>query len=200
MTGDNPHDKLFQKTFSAPENARGMLRSLLPQGLVEAVDWSTLELQDGHFVDEALRGSQSDLLYSVRWDDKQVFLYLLFEHQSSAEPLMPLRMLRYMVRIWERWLAEQTDTPKQIPAIVPIVLSHADGGWRQAVAMHELFDPRVAEAAGKHLPEYRFVLEDLALKSDDDLMARAGTAMAILTTLLLRNVRSADDLKARMAG
>ena len=39
-----------------------------------------------------------------------VFIYLLLEHQSTVDPWMPLRFLRYMLEIWELYIAQHPDT------------------------------------------------------------------------------------------
>ncbi|MBI5532168.1 MAG: Rpn family recombination-promoting nuclease/putative transposase, partial [Deltaproteobacteria bacterium] len=196
MADDTPHDKLFFKMFSLPDNAGGALRAVLPRQIVQAADWSTLKLRGSRFVDSELKGSQSDLLFEVAVGESKVLLYLLFEHQSTDDALMPYRLLRYMIRIWEQWIAEQQEHPKLLPAIVPVVMSHSEGGWRRAVSMHELFDPLAVQAAGEHLPGFRFVLDDLTMRSNGELMARAASDLATLATLFLKNVRDAPDLGA----
>ena len=56
---DNPHDALFQYVFSNPEHAAPALRTMLPAALAQKVDFSTLTLAPGHFVDpEARRSSE----------------------------------------------------------------------------------------------------------------------------------------------
>ena len=66
MGSRTPHDALFHFTFSRKENAIGELRAVLPPQLVARIDWTTLELSDGHYVDEELSKRQSDFLYSVK--------------------------------------------------------------------------------------------------------------------------------------
>jgi hypothetical protein len=139
-----PHDAIFKDVFSQPDNARGVLQSVLSAELVAAIDWSTLKLEAGHYVDSKLASSQSDVLYSASLcDGTPALVYCLFEHQSKSDPLMPLRLLKYMTRIWDRWLAGRRSRPDRLPAIIPVVMSHAQGGWSAATSMHELFDPRV---------------------------------------------------------
>src|SRR5687768_9681764 len=98
MSG-NAHDLLFRSTFSQVEHAASILRLLLPPALVARIDWESLTLCPGSFVDEVLSERQSDLLYSVRVGGRRALLYLLFEHESSSEHLMSFRLLRYEVRI-----------------------------------------------------------------------------------------------------
>jgi len=105
-----PHDKVFKKAFGRLDLSRSFFRNYLPPRLVEAIDWNTLQLEPGSFVDERLAGSASDLLFSARVRGDPVFLYFLFEHQSTVDPAMPFRLLGYMVRIWEDWPRRCSNT------------------------------------------------------------------------------------------
>ncbi|MEO5730914.1 MAG: Rpn family recombination-promoting nuclease/putative transposase, partial [Byssovorax sp.] len=57
-----PHDALFKWTFSQREHAVGLLQAALSTELTAAVDWSTLRVEKGSFVDRALRSRHSDLV------------------------------------------------------------------------------------------------------------------------------------------
>src|SRR6266496_2828762 len=103
-----PHDSLFNAVFSQPEHARGALRSVMPSAVAEALDWQTLAVVPGSFVDPQLQWRHTDLLFTAAWHGgPHVLLYVLFEHQSSSDPRMAYRLLRYLVRIWERWWSDQ---------------------------------------------------------------------------------------------
>ena len=101
-----PHDGLFKSTFSQIEHARSELQSLLPAALGEHVQWSTLDLVSGEFLDPQLAHLQSDLLFTVDIGARSACLYVLFEHQSTVDRFMPLRLLRYMTRVWERFASD----------------------------------------------------------------------------------------------
>jgi predicted transposase YdaD len=51
---NQPHDALFRMTFSRKEHAIGELKAVLPPALVEQLDWESLRIEDGHYVDEDL--------------------------------------------------------------------------------------------------------------------------------------------------
>ena len=190
MSTTNPHDALFRGVFSKPENAQASLRAILPEAFGRRVDWDTLRLEPGSYIEPDLRALYSDLLYSAHVEGAETFVYLLFEHQSTTDALMPLRLLRYMVAVWERWLREH-DNAKSVPAILPVVLSNAEGGWDKPVSMAELY-ALSAEAQAEvqeYLPSFRLVLDDLATRSDDELIGRAGAALGVLGGLALRHAR-----------
>lgn len=62
-----PHDALFRWAFSQREHAVGLLKAALPElAEVARMDFGTLRLEKGSFVDGALRSRHSDLVFSVR--------------------------------------------------------------------------------------------------------------------------------------
>ena len=129
----NPHDLMFKAAFGQPEHARGVLRAIVPPVLAEALDWSTLALQPGSFVDVALQQQHTDLLYAATWrDGGEMLVYLLFEHQSSlpTEGRMAERLLGYQVRIWDRWRAGHPKA-RTLPMILPIVMYHGASPWSE---------------------------------------------------------------------
>ena len=60
-----PHDKLFRTVFSDTMEAASLLQAVLPDTLRDSFNWATMTLLDGTFLDDALRESESDLLYRV---------------------------------------------------------------------------------------------------------------------------------------
>ena len=69
---------------------------------------------------------------------KKLFLYLLLEHKSYADPLAVFQLLRYMVRIWEKHC---TEHPKEVklPPVYPMIIYHGVRPWRHPVNFHSLF-------------------------------------------------------------
>jgi predicted transposase/invertase (TIGR01784 family) len=188
-----PHDALFKATFSQPQQAAEALRHALPPEVVRLLDFRTLELEPGSFIDDELRPHYTDLLFSVRYAGLPIKLYLLFEHMSTPEPTMPLRLLGYMVDGWRSFLAEE-PRPRWLPVILPVVLHHSDGGWRADTSFEGLFGPDVPAALRPFIPHFRFALDDLSTISDEALLARAISATSRLTLSALKHARSAADL------
>ncbi len=58
----NPHDTLFRALLSNPGRARDFLRDHLPNTIAGQLADAPPGIVEGSFVDEALAGSQSDLL------------------------------------------------------------------------------------------------------------------------------------------
>ncbi len=191
-----PHDALFKSVFQNPMHAAAELRYVLAPAVVDAIDWDTLELKSGEYVDEALADQHSDLLFSARAGDDEVLVYLLFDHQSTSDPAMPLRLLGYMHRIWSRW--HEANPADALPFIVPALLSQVDGGWTSHRRFSEMFAKAGPRVLAQLQPEFEFFVDDLALVSNDELHKRALDALPKVALWLLRDVRTGHQLFASM--
>lgn len=203
------HDALFRRTFSQPEHASSLLRTILPPVLAEAIDWATLRQLPGSSVDEDLRSRHADLLFTAELGGQAVLIYLLLEHKSGTDRWTALQLLRYVVRVYDRCLDDNPGVAT-LPPIVPIVVHHGPQRWTAPRAVLDLIDlaslaPEVRRALAPLQPNLRFLLDDLAAMSESQLEQRRATVLSRLTLLLLQFVRSAEardpvELVARWLG
>ena len=202
--GTNPHDALFKEVFGEPAHAAIELRSVLPPRLSEAIAWSSLARITGSFVDDGLRSSESDLLFSAEMKGhkgpRPLRLFLLFEHQSTVDGRMPYRLLRYMIRIWEREEKARVESGGPLgplPPIVPVVLHHSRSGWSAPTTMDGVLDlgPLVGTGIEDLVPRFRFVLDDLSQQSDEEIASRIGDLYLRLVLGVLREARKTTDPK-----
>ncbi len=192
------HDSIFKATFEQLDLARGELELVLPAAVLEQLDLATLELRPGGYLDEALQATQSDLLYAVRTrDGREALVIVLWEHQSRFDAKMPLRLLRYIVSVWETWLRDH-PTATTVPIVIPVVLHHGETGWRAAPELASMLDasPELLEATRAFVPHFGFVLDDLSGSSAEELAARALHALARLVQLALWSSRSMSRLQS----
>jgi hypothetical protein len=165
---------------------------LLGPKLARRLDWSTLRALPDRFVEPQLSEQRSDLLFAAEalGGGEPLLVYVLFEHQSTVDPWMPLRLLGYMVAIWNRHLKEHGDS-KRLPPIVPLVLHHSEGGWTGPVRLAQLLggDEELLELVSDHVPDFGFVLDDISRAPDEELGRRQLTALARLALVCLGRVR-----------
>jgi predicted transposase/invertase (TIGR01784 family) len=198
----SPHDALFKAVLGQPEHARGALRSVVPAAVAEALDWPTLACCAGSFIDPVLNGRHADLLFSVAWrGGGEALVYVLYEHQSTSDSRMAFRILRYLVRIWERWLADHPRA-EALPVIVPVVLYHGAEPWSAPVAFDALFEipDAVRPAIAPHLVRFTYLVDDLSEIPDDQLRARAMTALGRLVAACFKHARTRADLLEILSG
>jgi hypothetical protein len=158
----HPHDAMFKQFFSQPRNAQEIFKSRLPEAVSSALDWPTLTLQPGSFVKSDLHQTHSDLLFTAELEGGPIFLYLLFEHQTSVDESMPLRLLAYMLEIW---LQHREQYPKaKLPPIIPFLLHQGPDKWSVSTEFVEML---AIPASLKHLltayqPNFHYSLLDLS--------------------------------------
>jgi len=200
MKRQSPHNALFLSVFSRKEEAIDELRAILPPAIVERIDWDTLTLVDGSFIDPRLSHRQSDLLYTVRLHSaEEIGIYILWEHQSTGDPLMPYRIWTYIGRATERWMSSHKESTR-IPLILPVVVSHAKGGWKVAESLIDILmiPKELRELVRDYVPNFRFIHDDLTKNTDKQLMGRSMRALGVLALLLLKHGRSEGSLIPRL--
>jgi len=192
-----PHDAVFRRVFGVPANAASQLGAVLPPGLAGRLDLGRLAPVPGSFVDEALKWRHSDLLFTAPLDGHDAFVYVLVEHQSSDDPLMAFRVLRYVTRIWDQYEREHPGT-RRLPAVIPLVVYQGPDRWTSPVQALDVIDldadgKRAAEA---YLPRFEFLLDDLTRAGEDQLLARELPPAALVTLLLLKTARGNPQITA----
>ena len=175
----DPHDKLFRALLDDPDRARALLCEHLPAEIVAELADTPPEPVEGHFVDAALQGSQSDRLFRVALKDgRSAYVYTLLEHKSAPDPRTPIQLLTYMARIWDRHLAETGGSPERLPAIIPMVIYHGRRPWTVPTSVLDAVD--APEAIRDAMAGMRYILRDLGPVDDADLaqdrVLRAGLA------------------------
>lgn len=182
---NNPHDKTFKKVLSDTKLAKRFFEQHLPFGMQKKVKLETLQLQKGSFVDDNLSEHLTDLLYSVDIADRDGYIYLLLEHQSTTDELMAFRLLKYMVNIMQHHL--NTKKTKKLPLVLPVV--YYVGNSPSGKFVPDIMDCFENPALARHYFLQPFTLVDLQKMSDDELMK--DKALAGLE-LLQKHVKDRD--------
>lgn len=93
------HDRFVRTLMSDLRIAREFFTKHLPPELLASIDLNRLTLQPRSFIDDIRKESIVDLLYLTFINGEEAYLYLLVEHQSTPDELLPFRMLRYKCRV-----------------------------------------------------------------------------------------------------
>ncbi|AFA49430.1 Rpn family recombination-promoting nuclease/putative transposase [Acetobacterium woodii] len=179
MKIQNPHDKFFKEIFSNPLVARDFIENYLPEPILKIVDLNELEIQNGSHVDEELSELFSDMLFRTKINQRDGYLYFLFEHKSYLDRMVALQLLTYMVRIWNQKVNRENDT--HIPVIIPLVIYHGKTQWKMGSMLSDLimdFDT-LPEEVKQLTPDYRYQLYDLSHFSDEEIKGNAELTIAL---------------------
>ena len=102
-----------------------LLTFFVKEGFVEDLDLSSLRRVDTSFVTEDFREKESDIIYTVKFLDQDLYIFLLLEFQSTVDKTMPIRFVRYITELYESY--QGTNASGKFPAVFPILLYNGDG-------------------------------------------------------------------------
>jgi predicted transposase/invertase (TIGR01784 family) len=158
----------------------------LPEDIVKRANWRTLKIIKETFISSELQERFSDILYSVRVKGTTVFIYLLFEHQSTPDDLMSFRFFQYMGGAWGLFL-KQNPKETRIPGIVPILFYHGKDPWNVGTQFQDLIvEP---ELTAKYSPRFEYLLKDFSKFSDAEIK---GNITVRLFLSVMRRIFSPD--------
>jgi len=188
------HDTFFKRTFGVPRHAAGLIRSLLPAAVTRHLDFEQLELMPASFVDEEMAQSHGDLLFRVPIRGEDSFLYILLEHQSGPDDLMPFRISTYRHGACTSLMRREPER-RTVPIVVGIVIHHGPQGWTSPRSLREMVDGFEAlPGLGHVVPDFDLIIDDLVHVDDAALLARPMSAFPKLVLWALRDGRSPEKL------
>ena len=153
-----PHDRFLKEILSKPEHAAGVLRCALTAELAAQLDWSTLRLINGSYVEPDLKASFSDLVFEVQVRaGGEALVYCLWENQSTEDEMMPQRLLAYCNNALRQYRQRSDATRGRLPYVIPFLL-YTGGRWTKARRLSELSTPPLVHG-GPHLELRMEVLE-----------------------------------------
>ena len=183
-----PHDHLFKLIFGDPVELPALLTDLLSPGITDRLDLNAATPAPTEAVADDLSALHPDLRFEIPWrEGGWLTLTLILEHQSSPDPQMPLRALRYTLQAWEA----AARSEQRLPVVLTLVIFHGPRPWTTPKRLSEMFDaPREAlPALAKLMPELSLNLVDLTNTPDDKIPGRDGGKLALL---LLRDAHDKD--------
>lgn len=145
----NVHDKFFRKVMGNLHVARDFLIAHLPEEICQKIDLHNLELVPRSYIDDMRKETIADVLYKTTIEDHIGYIYLLVEHQSSPDELMPFRILKYSCNIIDQYLQE--TKLKTIPLIYPIVIYRGERSYAFSTDIRDLVE------APSHLVDQYFL-------------------------------------------
>ena len=168
-------DRSARWLLSNTDNLQGLLE-IIGSDLVNALDFSKVQLVNTTFIADNLREQESDLVFLLPFrdaDETEVMIYILLEHQSTVDPSMGFRLLFYMVQIWDqqrqKWVSE--NVPKRewrFRPIIPVVFYTGEQVWQTLPSLETLMD--VPEALTRFIPKFETLFLSVKGASDEMLL------------------------------
>ena len=181
----SPHDEFFKEIFADLDRARDFLRDTLPPDVRELLDLSRIERESESFLSEELAETYADLVFSCPLAESTALVAILLEHKSWAPKHPHLQLLSYMLGIWQR----SEKDGKLLPAVIPIVLYQGREAWTVRSLSQSIAS--FPERLRPFLPDFDFLLIDLARTSGEELRAHYGNRSVLLAMELMKAIPAA---------
>jgi len=133
----SPHDRFFRSAMTNPRVVQEFFAANLPSNIKNMVDLATIKLTQDSFINDKLKLQITDLLFTVEFNHQSGYFYLLVEHQSSSQKLMPFRLLKYMIAIIEQHL--KTFDTETLPLVYPMIFYNGRKSYHHSTALLDLF-------------------------------------------------------------
>jgi len=164
---NTPHDSAVQKFLQEIDTARSLFSEYLPGEITALLDLDSLEYMKEKFVDETLAKYYSDFLYKVNFKDRiDGFIFLLLEHKSWPARFTAFQALKYIVHVWDLYLANH-DKAKSLPPVIPLVLYHGKNKWNLDTSFSRLF--KTPGPLNVFIPDFKYLLLDISHEPDENI-------------------------------
>ena len=123
---NSEHDKLFKKILENREQTAEFLDMVLGSG--KDITAKNLELYNKEFITDKFEKNETDIVYKVT----NLNVYIIIEHQSTADRAMPYRVRKYKTALMESVInkKEIKKANYKLPRIIAIVLYTGKQKWQ----------------------------------------------------------------------
>jgi predicted transposase/invertase (TIGR01784 family) len=133
------HDKGYKRLFSNKLIFQQLIKTFVTEDWVKDCDFEHCQKIDKSFISEHYKETESDIIYQVKFKNKNAYIYLLLEFQSSVSWYMALRMLNYVSNFYMDYI-ETHKRARKLPPIFPLVLYNGDEKWTAATDFRDLLE------------------------------------------------------------
>ena len=164
------HDQFFFTTFSNLDNTRDFLLSELPKELVDAIDFSKMNIEPSTHEESGGHKIYSDFIVKtqLKKESYPADIYILFEHKTKQSSRIFVQLLSYMTAMWRddqrNGVKKRGKTKYRV--IIPVVFYHGPTQWKIATTFTDLFS--VDDAVKQYLLNFSYSLFDTNSWNLDD--------------------------------
>ena len=139
---------------------RELLEVFAPPGIAELLDYKTLRKESGKYITPAMKRREQDVVWSIKLNGLRIYLYFLFEFQSSIDKGMPVRMLQYVAAVYDHLVRSNAiNLSDGLPPVLPIVIYNGSTRWKQSTEIFDLIQSHPDELT-EFQPRLKFWLLD----------------------------------------
>ncbi|MGV8122726.1 MAG: Rpn family recombination-promoting nuclease/putative transposase [Candidatus Xenobiia bacterium LiM19] len=188
MKGRKEHDIGYRRLLSHPKVVEDLITSFVPGDFIKDIDFENIEPYARSFIAEDYREREADVIWCVKVKERPIYFYILIELQSSVDRWMALRMLVYILLLYQDLIVKEKIAEK-LPSVFSLLLYRGDNRWKDPLSLSDLIEMPF-KAFRPHVPEFSFLLIDEKRFSKESLLALDS----IMARVFLVEKATLDDL------
>lgn len=190
-------DNMFKSLFTDTDLFYMLLKDFIKEDWVDIVEKSNLELVSSSFVDSIETNRESDIIYKVKLEDEEIFVFILLEHQSKVNYLMIFRVLEYMVKLWRKYIDDNKKISLNksflLPPIYPIIFYDGSNEWTAVKNFQEKV--KDAKSFKEYLPDFKYDIISLRDISYEELQNHKDLLSAIMLIDKIKKPSDFEEIK-----
>ncbi|OQC31070.1 MAG: hypothetical protein BWX67_01370 [Thermotogae bacterium ADurb.Bin062] len=187
------HDKFFKEVLGDIETAKSFLQHYLPPKIVRLIDPESITIEKDSYVEKDLSEYFFDLLFRVKMQQEEGYVYLLFEHKSKVDKHVSLQLLGYMTSIWKK------TVPQPLPVILPVVFYQGREKWEASQWFSNRFSntDRMDGDLKDYIPDYKYELFEISSLREEEVKG-AKRLRIYLDVLRMRSLEGKEAIRETM--
>jgi len=187
------HDRFFKEVLGDIETAKSFLQHYLPPKIVRLIDPESITIEKDSYVEKDLSEYLFDLLFRVKMQQEEAYVYLLFEHKSKVDKHVSLQLLGYMTSIWKK------TVPRPLPVILPVVFYQGREKWEAP----QWFSNRFSNSDSMdgdlkdYIPDYKYELFEISSLREEEVKG-AKRLRIYLDVLRMRSLEGKEAIREVM--
>ena len=192
---NTPHDKGYRKSLSNPKEFLHFLKKYVGADWTRKLEVSDLSLCDTKMLEKDYQGREADLIYKAHLPgEKDVFIFILQELQSTVDYTMIFRVVMYVVNTLLKHFLNTPENVREkagfrLPAMVPIIFYNGADSWTAVKSLKEY--QNCGDLFGDHILNLKYYLIDLSKIKEKDILS---TNTVLDNIMYCDKFRKKDDL------
>ena len=169
------YDNAYKYIFSNKTIFCQLIKSFVEEDFVKQISVKNLDLLDKSFVTDEFIQRESDIIYRVKLAERDIYIYILLEFQSTVDKTIPVRMLLYLIQFYD-FLYRNSQKGK-LPSVFPVLIYNGQDDWTIPSNIRDLIDIQIPEKYIPHFEYYKIIEKDIP---DEILLKIHNLASAII--------------------
>ena len=141
MSDRKPYDSAYKYLFSSTVVFHQFITRFVDEEFVQHIAPEDIQQIDPSSVSDKLVKRESDIIYKVNLHNRNVYIYVLIELQSTVDKRIPVRMLLYIAQLYDQ--IYRSSQKGNLPAVFPILLYNGSQKWNVPLNVDELIEQSI---------------------------------------------------------